>query len=87
MNRLVTLITFAMLSLAFISASIVMVSQQLDRRLEFQRLPLEIQERILAERSSRPPALDEPSGRIFDVLRDFFGIMPRSVGAVAIGLE
>jgi two-component system, OmpR family, sensor histidine kinase BaeS len=86
MNRLVTLITVAMLSLAFISASIVMISQQLDRRLEFQRLPLEIQEQIRAEQASRPQPLDEPRGKIFDVLRDFFGIRPSSLGAVVIGL-
>jgi two-component system, OmpR family, sensor histidine kinase BaeS len=86
MNRLVTLLTIAMLSLAFVSASIVMVSQQLDRTLEFQRLPLEIQNQILAERASRTPPPDEPTGKIFDVLRKYFGIMPRSVGAVAIGL-
>jgi two-component system, OmpR family, sensor histidine kinase BaeS len=85
MNRLVTLITVAMLSLAFVSASIVMISQQVDRRLEFQRLPVEVQEQILAERASRPPP-DEPSGRIFDVLRELFGIRPNSLGAVVIGL-
>jgi two-component system, OmpR family, sensor histidine kinase BaeS len=85
MNRLVTLITVAMLSLAFVSASIVMISQQVDRRLEFQRLPLEVQEQILAERASRPPP-DEPSGRIFDVLQELFGIRPNSLGAVVIGL-
>lgn len=66
MNRLVTRLVLAMLAVALLSASVIVLSQLVGAQLHFRRLPADVRADVLEHNERRPPRSAPPGGSVVD---------------------